>query len=83
MLRSLAAGVPHGPAGPVGNTAAAHVCVGLPNFDIPEFSHGETDWRAELVDPPESLQDGRLRVSEQPGLGLKLNEKTARAHAAA
>ena len=74
---------PHGPAGPVGNMAAAHVCVGLPNFDILEFSHGETDWRAELVDPPESLQGGRLRVSERPGLGLKLNEKTARAHAAA
>ncbi len=73
---------PHGPAGPVGNMAAAHVCVGLPNFDILEFSYGETDWRAELVEPPESLRNGRLRVSERPGLGLKLNEKTAREHAA-
>ncbi len=73
---------PHGPAGPVGNMAAAHVCLGLPNFDILEFAYGETDWRAELVEPAESLRGGRLRVSERPGLGLKLNEKVARAHAA-
>ena len=73
---------PHGPVGPVGNMAAAHVCVGLPNFNILEFSHGETDWRAELVDPPEPMHEGRLRVSDRPGLGLRLNDKVARAHRA-
>ena len=73
---------PHGPAGPVANMAAAHVCAGLPNFDILEFAHGETDRRSELVDPPEALDGGRLLISERPGLGLKLNEKTARLYAA-
>jgi galactonate dehydratase len=73
---------PHGPAGPIGNMAAAHVCAGLPNFSILEFSHGETDWRAELVDPPESMRNGRLRPPDSPGLGLKLNEKVAHRHAA-
>jgi galactonate dehydratase len=73
---------PHGPASPVGNMAAAHVCVGLPNFLILEFSHGEVPWRGELVDPPEVLQKGYLTVSDAPGLGIQLNEKTAARYAA-
>jgi galactonate dehydratase len=68
---------PHGPASPVGNVAAAQVCVGLPNFHILEFAHGETDWRAELIDPPEALDRGMLAVSGRPGFGITLNEKTA------
>lgn len=73
---------PHGPASPVGNVAAAHVCVGLPNFQILEFSHGETDWRSELIDPPEALDRGSLAISERPGFGIRLNEKTGAAHKA-
>lgn len=73
---------PHGPASPVGNMAAAHVCVGLPNFLILEFSHGEVPWRAELVDPPEALEKGYLTVPDRPGLGYELNEAVARKHAA-
>ncbi|HTM49769.1 MAG TPA: mandelate racemase/muconate lactonizing enzyme family protein [Bryobacteraceae bacterium] len=74
-----AAGVPvapHGPASPVGNLAAAHVCATLPNFQILEFSYGETDWRSELVDPPEALDKGYIHLSRRPGLGVTLNEKT-------
>jgi galactonate dehydratase len=67
---------PHGPASPVGNVAAAQVCVGLPNFHILEFAHGETDWRAELIDPPEALDRGMLAVSQRPGFGIRLNEKS-------
>ncbi len=73
---------PHGPASPVGNIAAAHVCAGLPNFQILEFSHGETDWRAELIDPPEALNRGMLAIPDRPGFGIRLNEKTAAAHKA-
>ena len=72
---------PHGPASPVGNVAAAHVCAGLPNFQILEFSFGETDWRAELIDPPEEVLGGYMRVADRPGLGIELNEKTARRYA--
>jgi galactonate dehydratase len=71
---------PHGPASPVGNVAAAQVCAGLPNFHILEFAHGETDWRAELIDPPEALDKGMLAVSRRPGFGITLNEKTAARH---
>ena len=68
---------PHGPATPVGNMAAAQVCVTIPNYSILEFSHSDAPWRAELVDPPEPLsQGGMLAVGDTPGLGYKLNEKT-------
>ena len=65
---------PHGPASPVGNMAAAHVCVTLPNFHILEFSFGEVEWRAELVNPPEELKRGLLTPSTRPGLGMTLND---------
>ncbi|HXJ39967.1 MAG TPA: enolase C-terminal domain-like protein, partial [Bryobacteraceae bacterium] len=74
---------PHGPASPVGNAAAAQVCAGMPNFLILEFSFGEVPWRAELIDPPEEGDKGFLRISSRPGLGIRLNEKTAAKYKAA
>ena len=68
---------PHGPASPIGNAAVAQVCATVPNFLILEFSFGEVPWRAELIDPPEDAAHGRLKVTERPGLGVRLNEKTA------
>jgi galactonate dehydratase len=68
---------PHGPASPVGNVAAAHVSATLPNFNILEFSYGEVPWRAELIDPPERIVESALPLTEAPGLGITLNEKTA------
>lgn len=72
---------PHGPASPIGNIAAAHAVASIPNFNILEFSYGEVPWRAELVDPPEDTRGGALALSDRPGLGLKLNEKTAARYA--
>jgi galactonate dehydratase len=53
----------------------------IPNFNILEFSYGEVPWRAELIDPPEQIAGGALTLSERPGLGIKLNEKTAAKYA--
>ncbi len=64
---------PHGPASPVGNMAAAHVCATLPNFDILELAFGEVDWRADAVRPAEDLRNGRLTVSDRPGIGYEMN----------
>jgi galactonate dehydratase len=72
---------PHGPASPVGNVAAAHVCATLPNFHILEFSFGEVPWRAGVIDPPENvLQGGYLSFNGRPGFGIELNEKILAAH---
>jgi galactonate dehydratase len=69
---------PHGPASPVGNIAAAHVCATLPNFLILEYSFGETDWRAELIEPAEQLINGQIQLNDRPGFGVKLNDALLR-----
>ena len=81
-----AAGVPvspHGPASPIGNVSSGHICAGMPNFLILEFSYGEAPWRAELIDPPEQIGPGGiLTISDRPGLGIRLNETVAAEHKA-
>jgi len=72
---------PHGPASPVGNVSAAHVMATVPNFNILEVSYGEVPWRAELIDPPEQITSGALPLYARPGLGIKLNKRTATKYA--
>lgn len=71
---------PHGPASPAGNLAAAHVCATMPNFLILEFSYGEADWRADLIEPAEEVVNGYIVLSRRPGLGVRLNEKLVAKH---
>ena len=68
---------PHSPASPVGNVAAAHVCATMANFLILECAYGEVPWRAELLDPPEQIVDSGLALSDRPGFGVVLNDRTA------
>jgi galactonate dehydratase len=71
---------PHGPASPVGNVAAAHVCATMPNFNILEFSYGEVPWRAELLDPPEKIVESALPLMDAPGFGVALNDRVVAQH---
>ena len=64
---------PHGPASPIGNMAAAHVCATLPNFTILEMAYGEVPWRADTVVPAERVESGHLTVPDRPGIGYELN----------
>jgi galactonate dehydratase len=66
---------PHGPASPVGNVTAAHVCAGMPNFLILEHSFGEVPWRAELIDPRKRSTKATWCSAKRPGLGITLNAK--------
>ena len=69
---------PHNPSGPVASMHSGHVCAAAREFGILEFAWGEVPWRAELLDPPEQIEDGFLIVSDRPGLGHTLNAKTMR-----
>lgn len=71
---------PHGPASPVGNMAAAHVCATLRNFVILEHAYGEVPWRADLINPPEKFVNGRIRLTGAPGLGIEWNEAATKGH---
>jgi galactonate dehydratase len=68
---------PHNPSGPVSTAASAQACAGMKNFRTLELQWGETPWRADLVDPPEQFEQGAYRLSERPGMGVRLNEKVA------
>ena len=71
---------PHNPSGPVSTAASVQVSAVLKNFRLLEFQWGEASWRHDLVDPPERFESGAIRVPDQPGFGVKLNEKIVRAH---
>ncbi|MGB5048407.1 MAG: mandelate racemase/muconate lactonizing enzyme family protein, partial [Caldilineaceae bacterium] len=64
---------PHNPAGPLSAAATAQVAATWPNFYILEYAWGEVDWRADLLQPAEKIEDGHLVLSQEPGLGHRLN----------
>ena len=71
---------PHNPSGPVASVASAHVVSTLRNFLILEYAWGEVPWRHALLDPPEEISDGRIVLSDRPGLGHLVNFNTVEAH---
>jgi galactonate dehydratase len=73
---------PHNPSGPVATVASGHVVSTLNNLLILEYAWGEAPWRADLLTPAEPVRDGHLWLSNAPGLGYRLNEKTVAAHRA-
>lgn len=71
---------PHSPAGPVSTAAGAQAAATLDNFYRLEYAWGEVDWRAELLDPPETIEDGHLILPRGPGLGHRLNQAVVSQH---
>ena len=71
---------PHGPASPLGNMAAAHVCVTMPNFDLLEMAFGEVPWRSDTVRPAEEVRNGYLAVPDRPGIGYEMNPDRWKRH---
>ena len=65
----------HGPTGPVSILAGAHVTAAMPSAMPLEFGPYEVPWRAELIDPSERIEGGRLWLPGGPGLGARLNPK--------
>ncbi|RKU28749.1 hypothetical protein C6497_08295 [Candidatus Poribacteria bacterium] len=65
---------PHNPSGPVATAASVQCMASIPNFGILEYAWGEVDWRSSLVEPPETIIDGFIEVSNLPGLGITLNK---------
>ena len=71
---------PHNPNGPLSTLASAHVCASTPNFFRQEFMFTDVPWRDEVIDTPLDIQDGRLMLSDRPGLGVDLVEEAMDAH---
>ena len=72
---------PHCSVGPVALSAALHFAVSTPNFMIQEaFGEFDVPWRNDLVCGWNPVRNGEFFVSEQPGLGIELNESVIAAH---
>lgn len=70
---------PHNPNGPVCEAATAHIATAVTGcYGLLEHFPSES-WRAEVVGAPVTVTEGRMRVSDQPGLGVDLNETAAAA----
>jgi galactonate dehydratase len=70
---------PHGVASPLGQTAYAQVCATVPNFLILEWGHllRNKELNSLMRNLPE-YEDGYVRVSEAPGIGIELNDDAIR-----
>ena len=66
----------HSPFGPLSNLASAHVHAATPNPHALEHAMWENDWRADLIDPPEIVEDGQLIFPGGVGTGATINWKT-------
>ena len=70
----------HGPTGAVSVLAGAHVTAAMPSAMPLEFGVFEVPWRAELIEPAERIEGGRLWFPGGPGLGARLNPKVVARH---
>ena len=50
-----------------------------PNVESLELQWGEVSWRTALA-PSETIVDGRLHLSDAPGLGIELDLDVMEAH---
>ena len=71
---------PHGPFGPITIAAGVQAMAALPNFLILEFGWGEVPWRSQLTLPHEVIVNGRIPLSDRPGLGFELNMDLVNEH---
>jgi L-alanine-DL-glutamate epimerase-like enolase superfamily enzyme len=71
---------PHNVASPVGTMASAHVCATVPNFLVLEFHWLHRDYWSTITDGGDIIKDGWITLSDQPGIGLDLDETVARQH---
>jgi galactonate dehydratase len=70
---------PHAVTSPIGLMATAQVCAAIPNFLAHEW-HWIDDlelWR-NWVKEGEIIQNGFIQITDRPGIGVEMNEETAR-----
>jgi galactonate dehydratase len=65
---------PHGVASPLGTMAYAQVSVATPNLMLLEWAHYRDKQYTSLVEPVSLDEDGYLKVSDKPGIGISLND---------
>ena len=70
----------HSPSGPISLLASAHVTAAVEGAMPLEHAVYEADWRADLIQPRERIERGRLWFAGGPGLGAVLNDDVVNRH---
>ncbi|MFB6106069.1 MAG: mandelate racemase/muconate lactonizing enzyme family protein [Halobacteriaceae archaeon] len=70
----------HNVASPIGTMASAQVATTIPNSLAVEFHSYQLGWWEDLIEEDDLIQDGRLEISEKPGLGLTLDLDAVEEH---
>lgn len=65
----------HNPSGPVSQLGSAQVTAAITEGMPLEYAFGESEWRTNLMDPPERIDGGRFWLPDGHGLGAGLNQK--------
>ena len=63
----------HSLSGPVSLLASGHVTASVAGAMPLEHAVCEADWRADLLSPPERVENGHLHFTGSPGLGAELD----------
>jgi galactonate dehydratase len=71
---------PHNPTGPVMNAMTLQLAATIPNFCILETIAVDVPWRREIVRESLEFSNSEIRIPNQPGLGLELNEEACARH---
>jgi L-alanine-DL-glutamate epimerase-like enolase superfamily enzyme len=70
---------PHNVSSPFGMMAACHIMASVPNFLFLEFHARDIPWWSDLCDGDKPfVNNGRMTVSERPGIGVELNDAVAK-----
>lgn len=72
---------PHCSIGPVALAAALHFDASTPNFMVQEaFAEFDVPWRSSLVRGWNPIRNGEFVLSEEPGLGIDIDEEAIAEH---
>jgi galactonate dehydratase len=71
---------PHLYCGPIEGAANIQLSASIPNFLILESIQTWSGFHSEILEKPIRWEEGYVIVPNEPGLGVALNEKVARAH---
>ncbi|GGL38843.1 hypothetical protein GCM10009037_23130 [Halarchaeum grantii] len=63
----------HNVSSPIGTMASAQVAAAIPNSLAVEYHSYELGWWEDLVEEDDLIEEGRMEIPEEPGLGLTLN----------
>ncbi|MDR0335755.1 MAG: galactonate dehydratase [Planctomycetaceae bacterium] len=71
---------PHNPSGPVANAATLQLAASQPSFFLLETMASDVPWRSEICNENIRFSEGKMKIPDQPGIGIEINEAEIAKH---